>query len=81
MKKKSAEKWALRNDRTTEQMAAKQKKRKDSLKGRADVKVEKRIEKREKREIARASKAGRRPRLTSSRGFLILVSMEFQFQR
>lgn len=49
MKKKSAEKWALRNDRTTEQMAAKQKKRKDSLKGRADVKVEKRIEKREKK--------------------------------
>jgi hypothetical protein len=36
-------------DRTEEQMAAKQKKRKDSLKSRANAKVEKRIEKREKK--------------------------------
>lgn len=49
MKKKSAEKWAARVDRTEEQMAAKQKKRKDSLKNRASAKVEKRIEKREKK--------------------------------
>lgn len=49
MKKKSAEKWAARVDRTEEQMAAKQKKRKDSLKSRANAKVEKRIEKREKK--------------------------------
>ena len=49
MKKKSQEKWAKRVEFTNEQMASKQKKRKDSLKGRADAKVEKRIEKREKK--------------------------------
>lgn len=49
MKKKSQEKWAKRVQFTSEQMAAKQKKRKDSLKSRADAKVEKRIEKREKK--------------------------------
>ena len=49
MKKKSQEKWAKRVEFTKEQMAAKQKKRKDSLKSRADAKIEKRIEKREKK--------------------------------
>ena len=48
-KKKSQEKWAKRVAFTEEQMAAKQRKRKDSLKSRADAKVEKRIEKREKK--------------------------------
>ena len=48
-KKKSQEKWAKRIAFTEEQMAAKQKKRKDSLKSRADAKIEKRIEKREKK--------------------------------
>ena len=37
---------------TEEQMAAKQKKRKDSLKSRADAKIEKRIEKREETQQA-----------------------------
>ena len=49
MKKRSAQKWEARVARTEEQMAAKQKKRKDSLKSRANAKVEKRIEKREKK--------------------------------
>ena len=49
MKKRSTQKWEARVARTEEQMAAKQKKRKDSLKNRANAKVERRIEKREKK--------------------------------